>query len=102
MDSIPPSLPLRVAQAYGQPVGSRGVPGEAIPNRAGTPGAKSRTLVAAKVERPLTAATVAKELSTPSRPSDASTGALQMYRHPADRNAAATSILVGRKLDVTA
>lgn len=28
-------------------------------------------------------------------------GALQMYRHPADKNAAATAVNVGRKLDVS-
>jgi len=31
-----------------------------------------------------------------------SSGALPMYRHPADKNAAATAVSVGRKLDVSA
>jgi hypothetical protein len=47
-------------------------------------------LVAGSVDSP-----VSFEGSTPGAP-----GSLQLYRHPADRNAAATGVTVGRRIDV--
>jgi hypothetical protein len=53
--------------------------------------AKARTLVAAAVEA----------RANPSAPTSVSaSGSLAFYRHPADRNQAATAILAGRTLDV--
>ena len=59
--------------------------------------AKARTLVAATVEP---RANPSAHPSTQSGPS--ASGALAFYRHPADRNQAATAILAGRTLDVSA
>jgi len=43
---------------------------------------------------------VAFDPSGNARPSGAGGGALPFYRHPADRNAAATAVSVGRSLDI--
>lgn len=56
-------------------------------------GAKARGLVAGTVAAP------ANPVSTPASTSPLS-GPLAFYRHPADRNQAATAILAGRTLDV--
>ncbi|QOI99801.1 MAG: hypothetical protein HRU70_04615 [Phycisphaeraceae bacterium] len=56
--------------------------------------------MAARVNTP-----AAEDLSAPPpelRAADAPAGSFPLYRHPADRNAAATSIFAGRNLDVTA
>lgn len=53
---------------------------------------KARSLVAARVDAP------AKPDAAPTAP--ATPGALPFYRHPADRNLAATAILAGKALDV--
>jgi hypothetical protein len=70
--------------------GSLGGPGVfARPAAASSP--KSRGLVAAQVD-------------TPANPASAplSTDRMAFYRHPADRNQAATAVLAGRTLDVQA
>jgi len=50
-------------------------------------------LVAASVDVPV-------HFDTP-RPAAGPAGALPMYRHPADRNIAATGVTLGRRVDVT-
>ena len=55
--------------------------------------AKARTLVAATVE---------PHANPSAQSAPSASGALAFYRHPADRNQAATAILAGRTLDVRA
>lgn len=55
------------------------------------PAAKVRSLVAAQVDAPANPATA-----------PALSDRMAFYRHPADRNQAATAILAGRTLDVRA
>jgi hypothetical protein len=105
--SIPSTIPFRVAQAYGV-----------------KPAAQvSRISPAANGAAPITQTGAAQDSTRPSSELSAagkrlvagvvpgrvdfsgehpvqSQPALQMYRHPADKNAAATGVAVGRKLDV--
>lgn len=112
--SIPPTLPFRLAAAYGAP-GTRPVPAqpsgrgvggvarvisdtdtvELSSARRGTQGAAGAgRLVAARVNVP-----VDFDLARP--PAPPVQGALPLYRHPADKNAAATAVNVGRSIDLT-
>jgi hypothetical protein len=97
---IPPTYPFHIAKAYGTvrpPAGQARTtqPGQTQPgldtvNISGR-SANLQKLVAAKVSVPTN--------FTPSAPvSDGA--AFPMYRHPADKNAAATGVSVGRSLDV--
>lgn len=99
--SIPPSIPFRVAQAYG--VRAPQSPATATPHEAARVQAaadrvelsrtsKARSLVAAKVPQRM-------DYAVPAAP-PAARGALTLYAHPADRHAAATAVRVGRSLDV--
>lgn len=111
--SIPPSLPFRLAAAYGAPGAAvRPAPGptpgrgvarvisdsdtvELSSARRGTaPASGAGRLVAARVDAPV-------YFDLPRSPAQAGQDALPLYRHPADKNAAATAVNVGRALDVT-
>ena len=109
---IPPSLPFRVNTP---PTGVRSEPAPRVhialapgkvgevrgadsvewsPRAAlGPPGAKVSRLVAGSVDLPVSFD--AGPVSTDAE------GALPLYRHPADRNAAATGVTLGRRVDVT-
>ncbi|MEZ6234205.1 MAG: hypothetical protein R3B68_08445 [Phycisphaerales bacterium] len=104
------SIPFHVARAYARPVG--GTPTLAkgqrtvLPEAAGSGSlrqAPSRTpsLIAARLVAARVPGTI--DFSAGNQP-QARTGAASMafYRHPADANAAATSIDAGRVLDTTA
>lgn len=120
MDPIPPSLPFRLAKAYGvqptqQPAKSeRGVTVTPVGNGAYTgvqPTDKadlSSVDSTAAIREKLVAAKVPGGVSfeggraVPGAPASQASGAaasLPFYRHPADRNAAATSINLGTHLD---
>ena len=105
--SVPATIPFRLAQAYG-------VKSPAQVSRVAAPAAG-----AAPITQPGTAQESARpssELSSAGKRLVAgvvpgrvdfsgdqpvqSQPALQMYRHPADKNAAATGVAVGRKLDI--
>ncbi|MFG0307166.1 MAG: hypothetical protein ACF8Q5_13225 [Phycisphaerales bacterium JB040] len=92
MTNIPPTIPFKVANAYGvRPVSVRPVPtpaGEADTSRGGVRRGSDQ-LLAGSVRAPV---------SFDAAPAKANT--LAFYRHPADTNAAATAIDLGRKLDV--
>lgn len=109
--SIPPTIPFHVSRAYGagagggvtsvQPVSNRIVASPVDPvARIGTEqesgsGAKDAT-------RRLIAGVVPGSIdftADEARPSDSA--ALAFYRHPADKNSAATSVRLGRSLDVS-
>lgn len=78
-----PSNPFHIAKAYA-PVASSAAGNVAGPSR----------LIAAKVSGGVDFSAA----SAPSSPPVA--GAYPMYAHPADRNAAATGIALGRRIDV--
>jgi len=91
MTSIPPSIPFKVANAYGvKPVSVRPVPAPAAETTSqGTTRRAPDQLLAGSVRAPV---------SFDAAPAKANT--MAFYRHPADTNAAATAIDLGRKLDV--
>ncbi len=101
MASVPPTF--RLASAYGV-----GAPAQVEP-KLGTrvqPAAQVRGLqitpvsAAPKRTNPLVAAAVPGSIRFDALDTEPTAGAsLPFYRHPADRNAAATAINVGRSLD---
>jgi len=108
MTTIPPTLPFHLAKAYGvpAPLTVRPVRTDPIaridqaraPDRAeiSRPGAGAARLVGARVNVP-----AFEGLSAPPGPAGGAAEALPFYRHPADRNAAATAVNLGRSLDVS-
>jgi hypothetical protein len=94
---IPPTYPFHLAKAYSpaKPQ-ARPAPGPRVPSGdtvevSGKRPKAVNGLVAGKVS-------VAPNFSP--TPAPASSDALPMYRHPADKNAAATGVSLGRGLDV--
>ena len=109
MSEIPPSIPFHVAKAYG------GVSASLSPGRrtilapsgpspafreapARLPSPTISRLVAARVPGGIDFSTATPTPAPIGRASDA----MPFYRHPADRNAAATAVTAGRVLDTTA
>ena len=111
--AIPPSLPFRLAAAYGArdisarpaaaDTGARSQPRvlldrdtvELSSSRgAGIQSPGARRLVAAAVNVPV-------DFNIPGASAPAARESLAMYRHPADKNAAATAVNVGRQIDLT-
>ncbi len=88
--SVAESLAARRADSVD--LSSRAMGAKATP--AAAPSSKVSKLVAASVAVP-----VNFEVSRPV--ANASAGALPLYRHPADRNIAATGVSLGRRVDVT-
>ena len=80
---IPPTLPFHIARAYGV--------NQSTSLRARPQGLDR--LVAGKVAVPASPANV---------PASFEEGAFPMYRNPAEKNAAATGVMLGRKLDLNA
>jgi hypothetical protein len=95
---IPPTYPFHVAKAYAQPA-PRPATAQSKPQNIDSvelskPRAKSvDSLVAGKVAIPAN--------FTPA-PQPKSADTLPMYRHPADKNAAATGVSIGRAVDFNA
>ena len=81
---IPPTFPFHIARAYGvtQPPAAAKARPQGLSN-----------LVAGKVSVEPSYAPAAQSFED---------GALPMYRNPADKNAAATGVVLGRKLDLNA
>lgn len=100
MDPVPSSIPFHIARAYG--LGTRPASQiEAKPSAATSNSASTDRLVAATVGGPITfnsLDTAAPTKTDASEPADS----FPLYRHPADKNAAATSINAGRALDTQA
>jgi len=91
---IPPTYPFHIAKAYGAsaPTARPGTSSSAD-SVSLTPKSKGvEKLVAGKVS-------VAANFQPMTPTGD---GAIPMYRHPADKNAAATGVSVGRSVDVNA
>ena len=91
MSQIPPTLPFRVAAAYGVPRPAQA----AAPTTGQT--SKASGLVAARVpdSAELRGANLAAAGLTPN-----ASGSLSFYRNPAEKNAAATGIAQGKMIDV--
>lgn len=106
INSIPPTIPFHVAQAYGvrpavqtqQAAASRASENAQASQIAQPSGPSARLPSAAQK---LIGATVPGRVdfygSTPTQTTDSS---FQLYRHPAEKNAAATAVSIGRSLDV--
>jgi hypothetical protein len=92
--STPTSIPFRLAQAYGAPsqAGQR--------SSVDTFARSSQPVAKPAVSSKLVAAAVPGKVDFKPAPAPANTGALPLYRHPADKNQAATSVQVGRSLDI--
>ncbi len=104
-NGTPPTNPYHIARAYGVSPAGRAAPVAKVTQvGAGTPSAAAaetqpsgrpenlRRLVAGEVP-----GGVRFDAGGAGQPTEAS---LPMYRHPADKNAAATAVSVGRSLDV--
>lgn len=95
-----PTNPFHIARAYGaapaqrpQPIAPAGEVQTTRPGAAARPPGAVGSLVAGVVPGGVSF----KEDGSTAQPS---APAIQMYRHPADKNAAATAVQVGRRLDV--
>lgn len=85
-------MPLRLATAYG--VSRPAAPQRATPSASPLPVASGiANLVAAKVPQKM-------DFEVPASMQRPDTGSFAMYRHPADKNAAATGVELGRRLDI--
>lgn len=103
--SIPPTIPFHVAQAYGVRPTQQTAAARATQNAQATeisaarPSGPSAKLPSAAQK--LVGATVPGRVDfsgpTPTQTTDST---LQLYRHPAEKNAAATAVSIGRSLDV--
>ncbi|MBX3358137.1 MAG: hypothetical protein KF745_06890 [Phycisphaeraceae bacterium] len=87
-----PAMPMRVANAYGVQPPAAARP---VQNQAGEPAAGAR--VSTNTAR-LVAGVVPGGVEFGQETSG--TSRMTMYRHPADRNAAATGVTLGRVLDL--
>jgi hypothetical protein len=110
--SIPPTYPFHLAKAYAASAPVRPAPSQQVANgvtvrasgdsvqisasRPAEMAAKLNRLAAAKVVK--AADFAAPQAAAP----QAAGGALPMYRHPADKNAAATGVQAGRVIDFNA
>jgi hypothetical protein len=108
--STPPSLPFHLAKAYAPSQPTRPAPTRTITTASGITVRPSGDSVELSGNRPpplqqnvtrLAAAKVQKpaDFSAPPAPTN---GALPLYRHPADKNAAATGVQAGRIIDFNA
>ncbi len=95
MARVEPTIPFHVARAYG--VGARRV--SVTPLRHAD-GASAAQIVRGGAER-LVAAVVPGKVDFSAGVQPPAPSAIPMYRHPADRNAAAVSVEAGRMIDVT-
>lgn len=108
MSSVPPTLSFRLASAYGVPARATAriepKPATRTQSVASVEGLRITPMPAtAKPANPLVAAAVPGKIRFDALDTAPSAGAsLPFYRHPADKNAAATAINVGRSLDANA
>lgn len=108
--SIPATIPFHVAKAYGvtpaAQVSRINAPGSVGPANASQNVQKTEAADSAQTSglsaagQRLVAAVVPGRVDFSGAEPTQSQPTLAMYRHPADKNAAATGVAVGRKLDV--
>ena len=97
--SVPPTNPYHIARAYGVQPAAPVRPVQAVaPTSQQTPEPSGADSVQRLVAGVVPGGVAFDAAGVPQRTSSA----LPMYRHPADRNAAATAVQVGRRLDTTA
>jgi hypothetical protein len=95
MSTSPIAGSFQIARAYGvQPVARRAPVAQAA-------AAASTSTTATNLTSRLVAGTVPGRVSFAGDQPAPDTSALAMYRHPADKNAAATAVSAGRLIDVT-
>jgi len=92
-------IPFQVARAYLEPARPMGAPSP-VPSPIPT-AAATRTDRTPGIAR-LVAGAVPGRIEFPQDGAVARPGALSIYRHPADRNVAATGVEAGRSLDLEA
>jgi hypothetical protein len=99
MSSVEPTNPFHISRAYAvqAPAGARPV----VRPLHATPGAEIEASARIDKARSLVAAVVPGRVDFSADEPVQTTGSLPMYRHPADKNAAATLVQVGRGVDVT-
>lgn len=98
MSSIPPSIPFKLANAYGvQPI--RVKPIAQPPAAQAAAPANSQTKPQRGADS-LLAGSTGTSINFDAQQTPPEPGKLAFYRHPADTNAAATAIDLGRSLDV--
>lgn len=103
--SIPPSIPFHVARAYGaqrvESVSNRIVTTEVAP--VGKIGTNQEASSEAKANsRRLVAGVVPGKVDfSADAPAPSSSASIAFYRHPADRNTAATGVQLGRAVDIS-
>lgn len=98
MNPVSGPIPFRVAQAYGVPAPQRANPVAPITQvQRATDAAQQNPGI-----RRLIGGAVPGGIDFSGDTPQPSESALQMYHHPADRNAAATGVEVGRRLDIEA
>lgn len=95
-----PTNPFHIARAYGAAPGPRPrtiAPAEGVQSIPSDVGARALGTVGSLVAGVVPGGVSFKEDGSTAQPS---APAIQMYRHPADKNAAATAVQVGKRLDV--
>ncbi|GJQ29236.1 MAG: hypothetical protein HBSAPP03_11200 [Phycisphaerae bacterium] len=106
---IPPTIPFRVAQAYGVRPAAAPASFPTHPDRVARVTAQDTVVLTAQSPeasamrervRPLVAAKVPQGVDFVAQGVASTPGTISMYRHPADKNAAATGVGAGRTLDV--
>ncbi len=106
---IPPTIPFHVAQAYGVPVSRANSPADRVAAAAAGAGSISGVASASigpasKLPTPaqkLVGATVPGRVDfSGETPQQVTASAFALYTRPADKNAAATAVQIGRSLDV--
>jgi hypothetical protein len=98
----PPTNPFHIARAYGvQNVGGAGAASrsQSVQKPAAVEGAVPQQTLPSAAQK-LVAAVVPGRVDFSGETPRPGAG-LQMYRHPADKNAAATGVQLGRSLDVS-
>ena len=105
--SVPATIPFRLAQAYG--IKPNAQVSRIATTKSGaapitqTPAAQESARASSELSdagKRLVAGVVPGRVDFSGTEPVQSQPSLQMYRHPADKNAAATGVAVGRKLDV--
>jgi hypothetical protein len=94
-----PSNPFHIARAYGvqPPAAPRAAAPVFAPSGAGVAG----SIKPPTAKSPLAAAIVPGKVQFNGAAPTDNTAAIPFYRHPADKNAAATLLSAGRELDIT-
>lgn len=98
--TLPPTNPYHIARAYGVQGGASAASVRPVQNSAATQSVQSSEKQPSAAQR-LVAAVVPGRVDFSGATPQPGVNALQMYRHPAERNAAATGVMLGRSLDVS-